>query len=44
MYQLHNTIMRHVNRLDTWEWFALMLCVLMVGFVCMKGFGSRSNY
>ena len=38
---------------DTWRWFALLtreewIVVLAVaaslGFLCMRGFGSRSNY
>ena len=26
------------------EWIALFIATLVVGYFCMKGFGSRANY
>lgn len=30
--------------MSTWEWFSVLVLVLIVGLVCMKGFGSRSGF
>jgi hypothetical protein len=32
------------NRLSMVEWFLVLLAVMAVGLVCMKGFGSRTDY
>jgi len=33
-----------VNRLDRQGWFLVLCCAVVVGFFCLRGFGSRSNY
>jgi hypothetical protein len=33
-----------VNQLDRQEWLMLLLVTAILGFVCMRGFGSRSSY
>lgn len=35
---------RYVNHMGMWEWFFVTLVVVVIGMMCMKGFGSRSNY
>ena len=37
-------LMRYVERMDTHEWFVLLVAVLVVGLMCLRGFGSRSQY
>ena len=32
------------GRLDRQQWVVLSFLVLGLGFVCMRGFGSRTNY
>ncbi len=39
-----NRALHAVNGLTMWEWFAVLLVVVAIGFVCMKGFGSRNQY
>jgi hypothetical protein len=34
----------HAGHLDRHQWIALSVLVLVLGFVCMRGFGSRNNY
>jgi hypothetical protein len=36
--------MRWVYGLDRQGWFLLLCGVLVVGVICLRGFGSRSNY
>ena len=44
MDHLYYDIMRYVNRLDTQDWTLVLLGVIIVGFLCLRGFGSRSSY
>lgn len=30
--------------LDRGEWLVLLLVATMLGFLCLRGYGSRSNY
>jgi len=32
------------GRLDRQQWVILSFVVLIIGFVCLRGFGSRTNY
>ena len=34
----------NVLSLDRTQWIWLSVAVVIVGFVCMRGFGSRANY
>jgi hypothetical protein len=36
--------MRWVTSLDKQESLLMLVIVTVVGFFCMRGFGSRSNY
>jgi hypothetical protein len=44
MDHLYRDVMRYVNRLDTHEWTLVLLGVILIGFLCLRGFGSRSDY
>jgi hypothetical protein len=38
------TLERYVSRIGTQEWAIILLSMIVVGFVCLRGFGSRSGY
>jgi hypothetical protein len=40
---LHN-VLRWFNRLDRQEWVVVLVVGMVFGFLCMRGYGSRSNY
>lgn len=44
MQQYYHHILRFVEQMDTQEWAMAVVVVIIVGIVCMRGFGSRSNY
>ena len=33
-----------VLRMDSMDWTIALVAVVIVGFFCTKGFGSRTNY
>ena len=35
---------QHVAQFDRMQWFWVSVVVLVAGFMCMRGFGSRTNY
>ena len=37
-------VTRAASQLDRQHWIILSVLVLVLGLVCMKGFGSRNNY
>jgi hypothetical protein len=44
MGQFYRQVIRFLEQLDTQEWVLVLLGLVVVGFVCMRGFGSRSDY
>lgn len=44
MGHLWRNVMRTVDSMDTQEWMLALIAVIVVGFLCMRGFGSRSQY
>jgi len=36
--------MRWIDQMTTTHWFLVLVIVVVIGCVCMRGFGSRSNY
>lgn len=44
MSRLWHEIIRYADRLGPQEWFLVMAGLIIVGLVCMRGFGSRSGY
>ena len=43
-FQFGESIVRRCGELDRTTWILVFFGVLFVGFICMRGFGSRSNY
>ena len=39
-----DSVTYHAGHLDRQQWIVLSFLVLAIGFVCMRGFGSRNNY
>ena len=44
MSRLIDSCIRQLYQLGQWEWFAVLIVVLVVGGLCMRGFGSRTDY
>lgn len=44
MDKIFREIMRMTARMDTEHWLLVGLGVLVLGFFCLRGFGSRSGY
>jgi hypothetical protein len=42
--ELFHQTMRLVERLDRGEWVLVLAGVVLVGWICLRGFGSRSSY
>lgn len=40
---IHNAL-RSVEHFDKQDWMFVMIAVLVLGALCLRGFGSRSNY
>jgi len=36
--------MRIIENLDMQEWTLVLLVAVVIGCLCMRGFGSRTNY
>ena len=39
-----DTVTRAAGQLHREHWIALSVVVLILGLICMRGFGSRTNY
>jgi hypothetical protein len=37
-------ILHYANKLEPQHWLLVLLAAIVIGFVCMRGFGSRSQY
>jgi hypothetical protein len=37
-------IVKVMGSLDRQQWFFVFVGVVVLGFLCMRGFGSRTNY
>lgn len=44
LYCIYHDMMRFVERMDPQEWLLALIAVVVVGLVCMRGYGSRSSY
>lgn len=42
--QLVHTVMRYLEGLTLREWLWVLIGVVVVGMICLRGFGSRSSY
>jgi len=41
---LYREFMHYVDRMGPHEWFLVLAAMIIVGVVCMRGFGSRTRY
>ena len=44
MGELYRETMRLINHMSTQQWLLVATIGLVVGLLCMRGFGSRSSY
>jgi hypothetical protein len=44
MSPYYDNLLFWLDTLSEREWFILLLGVLIVGAMCLRGFGSRKNY
>jgi len=42
--QAYSTAMHIINRLDRQQWFVVLCVALVLGALCLRGFGSRNYY
>ena len=42
--EIWNGAMQFVNHLDRNGWIIVLFSVLLIGSMCLRGYGSRSNY
>jgi hypothetical protein len=41
---MYNQMLHHANQLSPQQWVMLLAIMLGIGVLCLRGFGSRSNY
>jgi hypothetical protein len=42
MWKVYSEVMHVANQLSMWEWFAVLLTVVVLGWLfCLRGFGGR---
>ena len=44
MRNVFRTALHWINGLDRQEWLVVLVVAMLIGFLCMRGFGSRSSY
>ena len=44
MDELFRQVTRFLDGLDAQQWLLVLIGVVVVGLVCLRGFGSRSDY
>jgi hypothetical protein len=44
MHRYWNELTQLAERMDTEHWVLALVGMIVVGLICMHGFGSRSNY
>jgi hypothetical protein len=44
IYNWIHEVFRFAGRLDPQQWLLVLLVVIIIGLICMRGFGSRSQY
>lgn len=44
MQQVVHTVLRYLEDLTLREWLWVLIGVVVVGVICLRGFGSRSSY
>ncbi|MCX7425776.1 MAG: hypothetical protein NTW96_09180 [Planctomycetia bacterium] len=44
MWRFYQEALRFVTRMNSEEYLLLLLATIVLGFFCLRGFGSRSHY
>ena len=44
IYGVTGSVWLWCNQLDRQQWLVLMACATVLGFFCMRGYGSRNDY
>ena len=44
MHEFVRQVTRFFDGLDAQQWLLVLIGVVVVGLVCLRGFGSRSDY
>ncbi len=44
MGHLWRDLNRTIEGMESQEWMLVLIVVIVIGFFCMRGFGSRSDY
>jgi len=44
MNNLIREVLRYADRLEPQHWLFVLAAVIVVGLICLRGFGSRSQY
>lgn len=44
IYHLIQNIMRFASRLEPQQWVIILGVMIVIGLICLRGFGSRSKY
>lgn len=44
MYDFYHSAMRSIERFNSQDWMLVMIGAVIIGFFCLRGFGSRSGY
>lgn len=44
MDKVFRDVLRSIEHFDKQDWMLVMVVVLVLGALCLRGFGSRSNY
>lgn len=44
LHSVYRSATSAVLRMDTQHWAIVGVCVVVIGFFCMRGYGSRDNY
>jgi hypothetical protein len=44
VYHLYDKLERMATHMDVTDCAVFITCVLVIGFVCLRGFGSRTNW
>jgi hypothetical protein len=44
VWRIIDRVTHYAGQLSRHEWIAVSVVILILGLVCMRGFGSRNNY
>jgi hypothetical protein len=44
VYNWIREVMHYADRLNPQQWLLVLAVVIIIGLICLRGFGSRSQY